>query len=149
MSEQTILNNGSNQLFVGTDVSKIFLRGIKTNTDLYVNNSSYDPIELKAGTVMGRIGSTDILVPVTSTASDGSQNVLGILMNDLKIASGASVNACICVAGDVVADKLVFVKPGDGLDTPVSNRRFKDKIQGETVGINIVYLTENTRYDNY
>lgn len=145
---QEIVGTSSNQLFVNTDVAKIFLGNNQTESDTYVNNSSYNPIALKAGTVMGRIGSTDIMVPTTSTASDGSQIVEGILMHDLDLASGATAKALICVSGRVAAEKLIFVKPGDNLDTVVSNRRYKDKIQGETVGIKLIYSTNMTHYDN-
>jgi len=148
MSEQTTANSGSNQLFVNTDTSKIFLGNNQTENDSYINNSGYDPITLRAGTVLGRIGSSDILVPTQSTASDGSQNVLGVLMTDLVVDSGDTVTAPVCVSGRVAAEKLIFVKPGDNLNTAVSNRRYKDKIQGETVGIKLVYSTEMSHTDN-
>lgn len=148
-SSQSVVNEGTNQLFINTDTSKIFLGNNQTENDAYINNSSYDPITLKAGTVLGRIGSTGVLVPTQSTASDGSQNVLGVLMADLTVDSGDTVQAPVCVSGRVAADKLIFVKPGDGLNTVVSNRRYKDKIQGETVGIKLVYSTEMTHPDNY
>lgn len=146
---QDIVNEGSNQLFVNTDLSKVFLGNNQTeDTDSYVNNSTYDPITLRTGTVMGRIASTDILVPCVSTASDGSQNVLGILMHPLTLAAGQTSKALICVSGRVAAEQLKFVKPGDGLDTIVSNRRYKDKIGADTVGVKLIYSTNMTHYDN-
>ena len=149
MGTTTTVIDQSNFLGAVTDVSKIFLGGNQTEADTYINNSGYDPITLIAGTVLGRIGSTGILVPTISTASDGSQNVLGILMQDLVIESGDTVSALVCVSGRVAAEKLVFVKPGDSLTTAVSNRQYRDKIQGETVGVKLVYSAENTYPDNY
>lgn len=149
MSQYSIVDNTGKQLFVNTDLSKIFIRDNRYESDNYINNSTYNPITLSAGTVMGRISATGILVPFTSTASDGSQYILGVLADDFVLGAGITQTAPVCVAGDVVADKLIFVLPGDGLETVVSGRRVKDKIQGETVAIKIVYSTEMTDFDNY
>lgn len=148
-TEVTVVDSESNFLIAVTDVSKIFLGRNLTEADTYVNNSGYNPIALKAGTVMGRVGSTGIVVPSISTASDGSQIVLGILGQDLVIASGATVKALIFVAGLVAQEQVIFVRPGDNLDTVVSNRQYRDKIQGETVGIKLVPTAQNTYADNY
>lgn len=148
MSYNTVVGNQSNLLIGIYDFAKIFLSNIQTEADNYINNSSYDPITLYAGTVMGRIGSTGILVPTTSTASDGSQKVQGVLMHDVVIAGGANVNALICVGGTVDAGSLLFVKPGDNLQTVVSNVQYRDKIQAETL-IKLRYSTELSYADNY
>lgn len=148
MSQNSVVNSTSNFLQVQTDLSKIFLWNNRYENDGYTNNSSYDPITLSAGTLMGRIASTNILVPCTSTASDGSQYPVGVLAQDVTLASGVSQTVSICVAGDVAQDKIIFAKPGDGLETVVSSRRYKDRIGADTVGIKLVPSTDNTIYDN-
>lgn len=146
-SNQIVLNTGQ-QAIVNYDVSKIFVFGNRYENDQYINNSGYDPITLLAGTVMGRIASSGVLVPLKSDASDGSQYPIGVLAQDLIIDSGATVTAAICVSGDVAQDKVIFVKPGDGLETTVSSRRLKDRLAADTVGIKLVPSSEMTAFDN-
>lgn len=146
---QEKLNEGSNQLFVGTDVSKILLGDNVTQKEEYVNNSSYDPISLPAGTVMGRISDTDIIVPCVSTATDGSEQPIGILIEDRSIDSGDTVNAHICNGGKVAAEKISFYHPTDSLNSQVGGVRFKDLIQRNTT-IKLIWSEEMTGdFDNY
>lgn len=148
MSQQD-LSSGQNQRFVGTDVSKIFLGDNKTAKEEYVNNSSYNPITLPAGTPMGRIANTDILVPCVSTASDGSAECIGILMQDLTITAGDTVNALICKGGRVAAEKIDFFHPTDSLNKQVNGVRYKDQIEKNTT-IQLIWSEEMTGdYDNY
>lgn len=148
MSTNNIVSNTGQQAFINTDTSKIFIWNNRYHTDSYVNNSTYDPITLLAGTVMGRIASTGILIPSKSDASDGSQFPYGILADDMIIAGGDTVKAPICISGDVVENKVVFTKIGDGLDTTVSSRRYRDRIMSDSAGIILVASTEMTDYDN-
>lgn len=147
-STATIVLNTGQQIIVNFDVSKVFVRNNRYQKDNYVNNSGYDPITLYQGTVMGRVHATNVIVPLTSTASDGSQFPVGVLANEVLIVDGGdSVNAFLCDMGDVVAEKLIFAKPGDGLETVVSSRRLKDHLAAQ--GIKIVNGTiEMTRNDN-
>lgn len=145
--EQTIPLNTSNELFVNTDISKIFIWGNRFQKGQYINNSTYDPIVLKAGTILGRIHATNVLVPLVASASDGSQFPVGILAQDLTIAASATVTTTMVDYGDVAQDKIIFVKPGDGLETVVSSRRIKDHLQAQ--GIKVVPGgDEMTGFDN-
>ena len=148
MSNTTVTNSQSNFLIGITDVSKIFLGQNQTANETYINNSSYDPITLLAGTVLGRVAATGVLVPWTSTASDGSQYVVGILGQDLQIAGGSTVQALVFVSGRVAQEKVVFYLPTDNLWTVVSLRNAYDKIQAETVGIKLVKTFQNSYADN-
>lgn len=147
MSSQSTPVNTGVQAFINTDLSKIFIRENRYENDSYVNNSGYDPITLRAGTVMGRISATGILVPWTSTASDGSQNVVGILAQDMVIESGDTARASICIYGDVATEQVIFTRPGDAMETVVSGRRVYDKIKGETAGIRLITTDEMTNHD--
>ncbi len=147
MSKQTIKLNTGQQAIIDTDVSKIFVWDNRfDNFDF--NNDGYDDITPKGGTVMGRISATGKIKPLRSDNADGSEIPIGILNQDRVIAAGETVNVAICVAGDVVADKLIFEKTGDTLDTVVSGKRLRDRIGSDTVGIKLVGGTELTKTDN-
>lgn len=148
MSSQTGRDSGTNQYTVDTERAAIFLGDNDSIKDSYINNSTYDPITLAIGTVMGRVGTTGVLVPFTSDASDGSQYVVGILQNEITLEDGESAMGSVVVSGKVAADKLIFVKPGDSLDKVVSSQRVRDKIMRETMGILLVSSDELSGYDN-
>jgi hypothetical protein len=146
---QEELNEGQNQRFVGTDVSKVFLGNNTTQKEEYVNNSGYDPISLPPGTVMGRIAGTDIVVPCTSAATDGSEQPIGVLMQDLEIDSGDTVNAVLCNGGDIAAEKISFYHPTDSLNSQVDGVRMKDLLLRNTT-IKLIWSDEMSGdYDNY
>lgn len=148
MSTNNIALNTGQQAIINTDLSRVFLWENRYQTDNYINNSTYDPITLYAGTVMGRIATTGVLIPSKSDASDGSQFPVGLLANDMIIDGGDTVPASICISGDVNASKVLFTKIGDGLDTTVDARRYRDRIAADTVGIRLIVSTEMTDYDN-
>lgn len=147
---QTIGNNTANQAQVNTDTSKIFIGCNRYQDFPYAKtNSTYDDITIPAGTVMGRIGSSLKVVPLTSAASDGSQHPVGILAEDITILAGESYtkDVTLCVYGDVNESKVVL-QGSDTLDTLISSRTIHDLIGAETVGIKLVTTTENTSFDN-
>lgn len=147
MSKQTVKLNTGQQAIIDTDVSKIFVWNNRfDNFDF--NNGGYDDVTLESGTLMGRISATGKIKGLRSDNADGSELPIGILNQTRVIAAGKTVNVSICVAGDVVADKLVFEKTGDTLDTVVSGKRLRDRIGSDTVGIKLVGGTELTKTDN-
>lgn len=148
MSAVSQRNATNNQLTTDYDLSKIFLLNNRYENDNYVNNSGYSTLTLLAGTVMGRIASTGVLVPCLASAVDGSQFPIGILARDIvSLASGGTVACTICIAGDVNQSKLIFLY-GDNLETVVAGRRFKDRIQADSAGIILRIGIEMTDYDN-
>lgn len=149
--------NTGQQMTTNYDLSKIFVFNNRYETDNYVNNSSYNPITILAGTVMGRVALTGVLVPFVSTSNDGSQYPIGILAQDVQLAAGQTAQCSICIAGDVAAEKVILwsnqggsTTSGDTLDTIVSGtqRRVRDMIQSHSVGIILRPGTEMTGYDN-
>ena len=142
----TVLNNGQ-QAISNFELSKIFILNNRYENDNYINNSSYDPITILAGTLMGRIASTGVLVPLNASANDGSQFPLGILAQDLVVPGSTTVQGTICVSGDVAQEKVILFF-GNTLDTVVSGRRLRDLIGASTVGIKLVPGTEMTQFDN-
>lgn len=136
----------TNSLITNKDVSKVFLGENKHDSESYVNNSGYDPITILEGTVMGRISATGVLVPCIKGANNGSQYPIGILRGDLSITAGTTVNATICIAGEVAESKLVFWDGQIDKNTVIDSRRIKDWLQ--YAGIILRDGTEMTAQDN-
>jgi len=144
MSEQTIGTNNGVQLFVNTDTSKIFIWENRYNSGVYTN-SLYDPLVLKAGTLLGRIGYNQKLFLCDSQAIDGSQYPIGILAQDITIHEGETVDLQYCIYGDVVEDKVIFAGD-DTFDSVVSGQSLRDRIG--MAGIRLVPSIEMTAFDN-
>jgi hypothetical protein len=140
-----VLNNGQ-QAIINYDVSKIFVWDNRYEKADYTN-SSYDAVTLRPGTLMGRIATTQEIVPLDSGAVDGSQYPVGILASDIEVPEGESAVLYICVAGDVVEDKVILAD-GDTMNTIISGRSIRDRIAADTVGIKLVPSTEMTGFDN-
>lgn len=153
-TSQTIANTGSNQLFINTDTSKIFLGMQESENESYINNSTYNPITLYAGTVIGRITNTNIVMPWRNDNVDGSQYPIGILMADLIIDLGDQVKAPLCVRGRIAAEKVIAYQLSNQstattLQLTISSlggRRLKDIL--ESIGLHLIYSTEMSAPDN-
>lgn len=128
------------------DVSKIFIRD---NRYLYADytNGSGQPVELKAGTVFGRISASNKVTPHTTVASDGSQIPRFVLKENYTVAAGATARLCLCCGGDVDASMLVL-NGSDTLATVISGvGTIGDTLRG-LGNINAVESTELTGYNN-
>lgn len=140
----------SNQLFTNYDNSKIFVwdNRYSKGTFEYTNNN-VTTVTFAAGTLLGRIAATDILVPLTSGAVDGSQYPVGVLAEDISVEYGESYSeiAAFCIYGDVVESKVLF-QGSDAMDTVVSARTLRDRIAGDTSGIRLIPSTDLTGTDN-
>lgn len=140
------LNNGQ-QSITNYDLSKIFVFNNRYDQTRKVVNSEYDPMSIPAGTVMGVIAGANTLWPCISTATDGSQDPVGILAADITIADGTSSIVPLCISGDIVQDKIkLWNTPTDTLSTVVSSKTFYDRINA--LGIKIVANNEQTYLDN-
>lgn len=147
MSSQTIELNTGQQAIIHTNTSKIFVGRNRYEKANYTN-STYDPIELVVGTLMGRVSASGLIKPLASGASDGSQFPVGVLAETKTVDDGATEELYFCVEGDVVADQLIF-NGSDTLETVVSSRRLRDRIGADTVGIKLITQnTEMSEYDN-
>ena len=146
MGQEVKLNTG-NAFFIDTDLSKLFL-GFENRyeNDVYVNNSTYDPIVLPAGTVMGRIAATGKIVPLYPGATDGSQFPCGILAQSVSVEAGEDVQTAICQSGDVNEAMISFYYPGTSLTRVESSRTTRDWLT--LLGIKLVIADELTGYDN-
>jgi hypothetical protein len=147
-SANQVLNTGQ-QAITNYNTAKIFIYNNRFQNETYIN-SGYVAVSIPAGTVMGRIGASQTIVPLVSTATDGSQYPVGILGCDLtNIAAGASVGVTLCISGDVAQEQIVL-QGSDTLKTLIgtSNRSIFDHIVSDTMGIKIVPTSELTQTDN-
>lgn len=145
MSDITQPINTGQQLTTQYDTSKIFLWGNRYDSESYVNNSNYNPVTILAGTVMGRVTLTQVLVPLDASQINGSQFPVGILAQDITLAAGQTKQCTICIRGDVNRARIIFWT-GNTFNTPVGNRILKDHLQDQ--GIKIVATNEMTSEDN-
>lgn len=146
MSEQTIGSNNGVQLFVNTDLSRVFLWENRYSKGNF-NNHQYDPLVLKAGTLLGRYSGNQNLFILTSAANDGTQYPVGILAEDITIDDGDTVEVAFCNYGDVAEEKVIL-HGNDTMNTVISGRSIRDRIASDTVGIRLVAGTEMTAFDN-
>lgn len=128
------------------DTSKIFIFNNEFESG-QVNNDDYEDLEIAPGTLMGRVSTTGMLVPLESAATDGSQFPVGIMANDLAVPFGETAEVMICVSGEVDANHLIL-QGSDTLDTVISDRRLRDRIGADTVGIILKSVAELGKFDN-
>jgi hypothetical protein len=147
MSTQEVTLNNGNQLNVNTDSTKIFVWNNRYSTGTSTTNSTYDDVTIPAGTLLGRVSATQIVKPLVSSASDGSQFPVGILKEDSIIPAGDSTVLTFCDEGDVVEAKVVLAS-GDTMATVISGRSIRDRIGADTVGIKLVGQDQLTGTDN-
>lgn len=145
MKGNEVFNNGQQAIF-NYDSSKTFIWNPRFATAAHTN-SGYDPVTIKEGTVMGRVTATAKIVPFKSTASDGSQQPIGILGTDVLVDDGETMDLTYCIGGDVAEEKVVFALAGDGFNTVVAGKIVRDLILANTQ-IYLISSKELSAYDN-
>lgn len=149
MSTFTIQTQTGNYLHVSYDVSKAFFNNPRFESGTFENTTGVEAT-FPAGTLLARNSTTDSLVPLSSLTPTLGQNLpVGILADTLEDipAAGTVEDAPYCVGGDVAEDKLVF-QGADTLETVIDDRRLKDRIKSDTLGIYVMPGTERTTIDN-
>ena len=139
--------NTENQLNTNYEQYAIFLADNDYAPRNYTNGTGSE-ITLAAGTVMGIISATDILLPLESDAVDNSQYPVGILTQDVTVANGASKVLSSCVGGEVNENRLVFQNGTDTLATVVDGKTLRDRIAGDTLGILLTPTEDLSEFDN-
>lgn len=105
------------QLVTNYDVSQVFL-GNNFYKDFSYTNSTGSTVNLVVGTLMGQILATAKILPNISSATDGSEQPMGILAEAASVANGATVTLSLVIGGRVNQNKLTL-GAGDTLDTVV------------------------------
>ena len=140
-SIEETLNNG-NQSITNRDTANIF---VWNNRSVRATYTASGDTTLVAGTLMGRITATGLIVECDTAASDGSEYPLGYLMNDHVIADGESKEVEVVTAGDVVED-LTTLTYGNTYSDDVNGRQLRDWVTDR--GIHLVGNNELSGYDN-
>ena len=140
----TIVKNTSNQLNIDVERKVIFLGSNSYERESYTNSTG-STVNLKAGTIMGRISATGLLLPLVAAATDGSQHFVGVLTEDEDVLDTASANVNICIQGRVKQSELIF-NASENLETVIGGRQLRDIIAGQ--GIKLVESTELSDFDN-
>jgi len=146
MSEVTEAFNNGQQAHFKYDTSKIFIRENRYESANYTNGSGGD-LDLKAGTLLGRIGASQKVQILESAAVDGSQFPVGILAQDITVLDGDDAVLTYCIGGDVAEEKVIL-DGTDTLSTLISGRSIRDRIKGDTLGIKLVTTDQLTGFDN-
>lgn len=147
MSKITNVEQTRNQLITNYDVSK-FLLGFNSFVDGDLTASGAD-VDLLQGMVMGRIGSTQKLVPCDKDATDGSQFPVGLAIVDQTIADGDTDNVRLVNKGRVAESKINFadVETLATLIGPADNQRsYRDYLND--LGLELMGGDELTQLDN-
>jgi len=135
-------------LTVNFDNSKIFVWDNRFNKATYTNGTG-SPVTLALGRLLGRISSSQKVTGHVSTATDGSEQPIGVLADDYTVAPGASVVVTFCDGGDVAQEKLIL-GGSDTLATLIGTGAvpsIQDAISRNTQ-IKLVAATELNAYDN-
>jgi hypothetical protein len=156
MSQNKIVFRNKNQIIINTDLTKTFVFNddFYSNQDtFYYNNSASVDVLIPEGTVLGRVTSTGFLIPWVSTASDGSERPVGILVGDVWVEYGEvyQEDCTFCIRGHVAAQKLglqgsdtITTKIVSGIEAGVTLR---DSLTGK--GFKLIQSDQNMIYDNY
>ena len=146
MSSAETTENTRNQMFTNYDSGVVFPRIEQTESGNFTNDT-YDDVTLLGGTIMGRVSATGDLVPLASGATDGSQYPVGALMQPLIIEAGNEATITIVTEGEIDQNKIIL-DGSDTLQTVISGRQLRDRINGDTLGLKITYVDELSGYDN-
>lgn len=132
------------------DRSQLILGGrIFIENATYVDSGSGSTLAI--GTVMGRIFSSGNVVPLNSTATDGSQMPVGILADTYVVGASATQVVDLLIRGDVNSLLVVLTHSGDTLNTTVMTEGVGGTIGDMIVrntGIIIVPSTDLSNDDN-
>lgn len=143
MSKTITRNQTNNQMTADYDISNLVL-GQNSFIKGSITASGSD-IDLLQGMVMGRISSTQKLVPLDASATNGSQYPVGICLIDAKIINGTSVDITLVNKGRIEEQKINFLG-AETLDSVVSGRILRDWIND--IGLELILSEELTNFDN-
>jgi hypothetical protein len=140
-----ILNNGQQAIY-NFDTTKIFVRENRYQSGSITNGGLVDLV-IPAGTLLGRVGASQLMKVLASGSTDGSQFPVGISAQDLTIAPAATAAITFCIGGDVVESKIIL-DGSDTLATLIDDRSIRDRVAGDTLGIKLVPSDQLTAFDN-
>lgn len=137
-----------NQSTVDYSRKQVFVYGNRYRETTFLNNSG-DALDISDGLLLIRnAANADQVVP--AVAGDTLENVIGFLKIgcDTNIADGSTINASVCISGDVDAE-LLTLPATVTLNTvagPAGSKVLKDTLTG--LGFVLQNVTENAQTDN-
>lgn len=146
-------------LITNYDTSKTFLWNARSQKVTYTNTTG-SSVTLPKGRLMGRIASSQKVWPHVSTATDGSEQPIGVLGDEYVVANGATTVLTIFDGGDVAEEQIVL-GGSDTMATLISRTltdsgsstvalpgvSVRDAIHRNTA-LKLIQRTELTGYDN-
>lgn len=154
MAEPTLRDETRNKATIDYLIKKLLLGRYTTRRIDYANISGALETVLE-GTVMGRVDATGKLVPCVSTAVDGSQEPVCLLLEKLnEVAIAGTVDqVLVCDGGDIDKANLVFKNGTDTLATIVTATSGAKKSMEDFLiqnGNSFEFLTvrDSSEYDN-
>jgi len=144
MSTGNTAENETNKLVTNYNTA-VLLLGHNTYIDAPFNNSTYDDIEMDAGTLMGRITSTDYVDQLDASQSDGTEKPLGVLSKPFTLVAGGVTTVTMAVSGRVRKDKIIL-RLADQFTDDVDGQNLGDLIT--QIGITMVDVDDLTEFDN-
>ena len=121
MGDLNLRINTSNQVTADYDYEKLLLGDNIVKLVTFVNDTGAE-LSISEGLVLGRItdaGANNLKIKAfDSTNTDGSQNILGVLMNDYTLAIAEEFSVGVIVSGKVNSNK-VSLSGNDTIDTIV------------------------------
>lgn len=118
MADATLRDNTTSQATIDYQIKRLILKNIETVREDYANISG--ALEsVSVGTLIGKVAATGKVVPHDSTAVDGSQVPIGIMLDNLEdIAIAGTVDGVLIArGGDVDSSLIVFANGTDTLAT--------------------------------
>lgn len=88
-------------------VSKMMIWNPRSEKFTYTNSTG-GTVVIAKGRLLGRIGSSQKVLPQVSTATDGSQQPIAVAGDDYSVANGATVILTGFTGGDVAEEKLIL-----------------------------------------
>lgn len=153
-TDVTLRDNTQNQATYDYLFKRLLLGKYTTRRINYANISgALETIEV--GTVMGRVGATQKLVPCISTAVDGSQEPVCVILDKLEdIAIAGTVDSVlVCDGGELDSANVIFQNGTDTLQTVATATSGAVKTMEDFLkqnGNNFEFLTvkDSSEYDN-
>lgn len=153
-TDVTIRDNTHNQAAYDYVFKRLLIGEYTTRRIDYANISG--ALEtVVVGTVMGRVDATQKLVPFDSTAVDGSQQPVAILLDgltDIAIA-GTVDNVLVCDGGSIDSAQLVFQNGTDTLQTVCTStggdvKTVEDFLKQNGNNFEFLTITDSSEFDN-
>ena len=144
-NKATVVSQTRNQLFVNYDLTTVFIWNNKYEIGSHTNVTGVEEI-LPLGTVLGKTAA-GVLQVLKSASADGSEIPVGILAENVTVAIGETLNLNYCIGGEVAAGELVL-DGADTLSTIIDGKSIADRLQSDTLGIQVKVSTDLTAHDN-